>query len=405
MTSKNISLKDIKLEKIIKKCNENTKQYILDFARKVLGETEENFEEIWSSPIISSSTIEQFLPPDISEEDTVDFVEAFDFLLLDELGESDAVLISLQDLENKLKEPNDYYLDYDIFQKFKNNIPSDYFISYSESNIYDSILQLLDDPSCKDLSLERIERAIIKKFTPIFIHERCHQTADRHLPSGEILNGCAIEDYDIADTTVSVYFENSKALEKRSKNIQASTKGDEKLAWRNRNELFIELLSHTIIGFSKFQNLDEAFSYSLHEISSSDYFSSYLNQDKIAIPTVFALHLKDFCHWGLIGARKNPTQNLIKDKYDDIFALKENSKEEFVDSILKYLQEKKASLSEQEITNLYFITKLGRRDSFSVVEDIFSRAKTTHKSSYDSLEKVAYTSFPSIKINDDDFQK
>ena len=44
MTSKNISLKDIKLEKIIKKCNENTKQYILDFARKVLGETEENFE-------------------------------------------------------------------------------------------------------------------------------------------------------------------------------------------------------------------------------------------------------------------------------------------------------------------------------------------------------------------------
>ena len=97
MTSKNISLKDIKLEKIIKKCNENTKQYILDFARKVLGETEENFEEIWSSPIISSSTIEQFLPPDISEEDTVDFVEAFDFLLLDELGESDAVLISLQE--------------------------------------------------------------------------------------------------------------------------------------------------------------------------------------------------------------------------------------------------------------------------------------------------------------------
>ncbi len=361
----NITYSHTSLREIFSCANQKSNDNIYKFALDIFGIKKSKIEGSLNVPILGLNCIQKFIPQNI-DNDTKNriLLQLADYLEKD-LHSAEAMVVYVPNLIEELFPDEDF--DDSIFDddlekpdsQFKNSLdkkeienhlnsifPNGYFILYSEDKVIESVEEAIAETN---LSPEQIKNRLIKKYTQIFTHEKCHLLAERSIEPGYFFNGCQLSSTEIEQiipTSLNNFYKNSA-----EQNLLWAS-------WNNRNEIFIDLLSQTISHFSANNSFEESVKQTVNDLKKYEYDSQGFNREFLPIAFLFTCYSEELAYWGLVGAKENPTNNLLMTFFKHHFTETTKNKPDFIDDIRFYFDTQSKGMSSTKRETLALIANV-----------------------------------------------
>ncbi len=335
-----------KLNKLIEKAKQQSKDDFLRFVTGIYGVDESIFDHIWKVPVISSTDKDILVKTSLStktEEELLDIVDKF---INEELGNTDACFILLNKMkscftEQELKEwqekinSEELELDYDAI------------IAYNESKLQKDYKELeqINSSKANPNTQEELEQFFTDYIKGIITHERCHLNAN-----------CLVTELNKEKEETGLYsseVNGASLTETEQDNISNSNKSNIIMYKYNmeRNEVLVDTLAQMMNNYQTGDTLEDCL-FGIIEKRKGRSQYDYLDDKEVL--TMYILFTEELTQWATFGAYDLARQNELQKKIievcgtDNILSFSQFKKkvEEYVSTL------EKNTLSEKQIKML-----------------------------------------------------
>lgn len=315
-----------KFNNIVEQAKVTSKERMSSFAKNLYNIDEEMLQHLWDVPIIDKNSVEEVFPENLITDDfLIDLEEAVE----DQIGDSDAALISYEDI-------TEYLIDNQLRDKYQNlvqsgtlNEKSDSFIAYDKIKLrqqyYETYFKALD----KGIDEKVCDKLISDYISEVFIHERVHYNVDTLLENDK--DGYAI-------------------VNGANKIIKDGSREDEE--WENRNEVLVDTLAQMMNNYTEGDTIEDCLYKVIEKRKGQS--SQYNEFDDKDVLSLFVMFPDELTNYAMLGAYGDEYSNTLKKLHEQVFG---NGEDLTKDNVLAKAEEYFKSMESSNVSD----DKLKRR--------------------------------------------
>lgn len=278
------------VEDLIEQAKQIAKEKFLTFAESIYGTDRETWDHLWEIPIVSTYEDEKIFPTNLSSISREKLIDVLDECIESEIGDSEAVFISFDDIIASL--PDEAAREYEsAITDGKIIGEHNAVIVYNEAVLKRSFKELVK--AGKEANPPRTQEEIGKDFlgiiSEIFIHEILHLNA----------NALVID------------IENPDLLEELN-GSEVKYDGN----YRKHNEVLLDTMAKIIQIYSEGDTIEECLE---RVIESRGGESAYEELDDRLVLSLFTLFPNELSKWTMFEAYDEQHNNLLEEKYAEVF--------------------------------------------------------------------------------------